>query len=187
MILHQFSLGKVARTTAGLALALAGSGHAMAATQGSLGATSTGSAAISASVPNRARISGLTDVAFTNVNTNVTASRSQNVCVWSNTATKSYRVTATGSGAANTFRLANGALFVPYAVRWNAASGQTTGTLLTRGVASPVMVSTATHQSCATGPATTSSLNLRITAANLSLMQAQTTYAGTLTLLVTPQ
>ena len=40
---------------------------ASAATQGTLGATSTGNITITVSVPSRVQITGLTDVAFTNV------------------------------------------------------------------------------------------------------------------------
>src|SRR3546814_1094060 len=50
----------------GAVVAVATPGAALAATQGSLGATSTGTVSISASVPARVRISGLADVAFTN-------------------------------------------------------------------------------------------------------------------------
>lgn len=160
---------------------------AIAATQGDIGATTTGLVAISASVPNRARITGLSDVAFTNQNPTTAASRAQNVCVWSNTATKRYAIIATGSGAANAFTLANGTLTVRYSVRWNAAAGQTTGTALTSGTSSAVLTSTATHQTCASGPTASSSLIVGISTANLSTMRAATTYAGTLTLVVTPQ
>src|SRR5262245_5627324 len=73
---------------------------ALAATQGNLGATSTGSVAITASVPSRVRITGLADVAFTNQDPGTDASNAQDVCVWSNTATKGYTITATGSSAA---------------------------------------------------------------------------------------
>jgi hypothetical protein len=100
---------------------------ALAATQGTLGATSTGSITISASVPNRARITGLTDVSFLAQDPNTTASSAQNVCLWSNTATKGYTITASGSGTASAFTLANGALTVPYSVQWSASSGQTNG------------------------------------------------------------
>jgi hypothetical protein len=82
----------------------------LAATQGSLGATSTGTISISASVPARARLSGLVDVAFTNVDPSTAASSAQSVCAWSNTATRGYKITASGSGAANAFTLANGSL-----------------------------------------------------------------------------
>lgn len=160
---------------------------AQAATQGTLGATSTGTVAISASVPNRARITGLTDVAFTSQDPNTAASSAQNVCVWSNTATKGYTVTATGSGAANAFTLANGSLTVPYSVQWSATSGQTSGTALATGTASAGLVSTATQQICSSGPSTSASLIVGIGTADLGGMQAATSYTGTLTLVVTPQ
>ncbi len=97
------SLASVAIVVAALA-----SAPAMAATQGTLGATSTGSVAISASVPNRARITGLTDVAFTSQDPNTAASNAQSICVWSNTATKGYTVTASGSGTSSAFTLSGG-------------------------------------------------------------------------------
>lgn len=180
----------LAATRASSALALAavlGTSPALAATQGTMDATSTGTAVISASVPNRARITGLSDVAFINKNPATAARNAQNVCVWSNTATKRYTVTATGSGPAGAFALFNGALRANYTVRWNAASGRTTGTLLATGTASPSRITTATHQTCAIGPATTSSLIIGISTANLSAMQAATIYSGTLTLVITPQ
>ena len=174
-------------SSAAVVIAALASVPAMAATQGTLGATSTGTVAISASVPNRARITGLSDVAFTNQDPNTVASNAQNVCVWSNTATKGYTVTASGSGTSSAFTLANGLLTVPYSVAWNAASGATTGTALATGTASAGLVSTATQQICSAGPATTSSLVVGITTADLGGMQAATSYTGTLTLVVTPQ
>ena len=174
-------------TSAAIVVAAIASTPALAATQGTLGATSTGTVAISASVPNRARITGLADVAFTNQDPNTAASSPQNVCVWSNTATKGYTVTATGSGTSSAFTLANGLLTVPYSVAWNASSGATTGSALATGTASAGLVSTATQQVCSSGPVTTSSLIVGITTADLGGMQAETSYTGTLTLVVTPQ
>ena len=178
---------RISFTTALALAALAASSPANAATQGSLGATSTGTVSISASVPNRVRISGLSDVAFSNVDPSLDASNAQNVCVWSNTATKGYRITATGSGAANAFTLSNAALTVPYSVEWAASSGQTSGSALASGTALTGLTSTATNSSCASGPATSASLVVKILAANLQGMNAATSYTGTLTLLVAPE
>ena len=174
---------------AGLAalLTLAASGTAQAATQGSLGATSTGSVSISASIPSRVRISGLSDVAFTSVDPSIDASNAQNVCVWSNTSTKGYRVTATGSGAGNAFTLANAALTVPYTVEWAATSGQSSGSSLTSGTALTSLTSAATNSNCASGPAASASLIVKIGSADLQTMAAATSYTGTLTLLVAPE
>lgn len=177
----------------GLALALGGawglffSPAVYAATQGSLGATSTGSVSISASVPARARLTGLTDVSFANQDPAVAASSPQNVCVWSNTATKAYTITATGSGAANAFTLANGALTTPYSVQWNSTSGQASGTALAAGTVSASLTSVASQQSCTSGPTSSASLIVGIATTDLQTMQASTTYTGTLTLLITPQ
>jgi len=162
-------------------------GTAFAATQGTLGATSTGSITIGASIPNRVQLSKLTDVSFTNQDPSVNASNAQNVCVWSNTSTKGYNVTATGSGTANAFTLANGALTVPYSVEWAGSSGQTTGSALSTGTALTGLTSTATNMNCASGPATSASLIVNISSANLQTMQAATTYTGTLTLVVAPE
>lgn len=173
-----------------LAAALAGgltAGQASAATQGTLGATSTGSIGISASVPNRARITGLTDVAFTGQDPATAASNAQNVCVWSNTSTKGYTITATGSGASSAFTLSNGSTTVPYSVAWSASSGQTTGTALTAGTASASLTSSATNQTCSSAPAASASLIVGISTADLGTMSAGSSYTGTLTLLVTPQ
>lgn len=158
-----------------------------ASTQGSLGATSTGTVTITASVANRAQITGLTDIAFTNVDPASTATSSQSNCVWSNTANKGYSITATGSGTSGAFTLANGSLIVPYSVQWNASGGQTSGTALTAGTALGGMTSTAANPTCSTGAATTSSLIISIAAANLQGMTSATSYTGSLTLLVTPQ
>lgn len=162
-------------------------GSASAATQGSLGSTSTGSISIGASVPNRVQVSGLNDVAFTNQDPSIAASNAQNVCVWSNTSTRGYNVTATGSGAGNAFTLANAALTVPYSVEWTGSSGQTSGSPLTNGTALTGLSSTATTANCSSGPSATASLIVKIPATSLQGMQAATNYTGTLTLVVAPE
>lgn len=178
---------KLAITSALAGMVLGIATPATAATQGTLGATSTGSVAISASVPSRARITGLSDIAFTNQDPTVAASNAQDVCVWSNTATKAYTVTATGSGAASEFTLSNGSATVPYSVEWASTSGQTTGTVLSTGTASASLTSAATNQTCSSAPAASASLIVGISTANLSTMTAGSSYTGTLTLLITPQ
>ena len=170
-----------------LAASLSISGAASAASQGTLGATSTGNITITASVPSRARITGLTDVSFLNQDPGTAASDAQDVCVWSNTATKGYTVTATGDGGANAFTLTNGSGTVAYSVEWNASSGQTSGTALTTGVASAGLVSTATHQTCTSGPSSSASLIVGIDTTELGTMDAGSNYTGVLTLVVTPQ
>ena len=177
---------RVALLCAALASGFA-SGPAFAASQGTLGSTSTGTVSISASVPSRARITGLSDVAFTNQDPGTPASNAQNVCIWSNTATKGYTVTATGSGSGSAFTLTNGSGTVPYSVEWAASSGQTSGSALLSGTATGTLTTTAVNQTCSVAPATTASLIVNIATADLSTMDAGTSYTGTLTLVVTPQ
>jgi hypothetical protein len=167
--------------------AILANGAADAATSGSLGATSTGSVSIGASVPNRVQISGLSNVDFTNQDPAVAAVSAQNVCVWSNTSTKGYNVTASGSGTASAFTLANGAATVPYSVEWSQTSGQSAGTSLGVGTALTGQKSTATNALCASGPSSTASLIVRMSTASLQSMPALTVYTGTLTLVVAPE
>lgn len=162
-------------------------GSASAATDGSLGATSTGTVGISASVPTRTRITGLSNVAFTNQDPATAASDAQDVCVWSNTSTAAYTITATGSGAGSAFTLTNGSGTVPYSVEWAGSSGATSGAALTAGTASGSLTSTATHQTCASGPSASASLVVKMSTADLGTMTGGSSYTGTLTLLVTPQ
>jgi hypothetical protein len=178
---------RYSRLTAACIAALLVQGPALAATQGSLGTTSTGSISIGASVPNRVQLTGLSDVSFTNQDPATPASNAQNVCVWSNTATKGYNVTASGSGAASAFTLASGAATVPYSVEWAGSSGQASGTGLTSGSALTGLTSTATSATCASGASSSASLIVKISTASLQTMQAATTYTGTLTLVVAPE
>lgn len=178
------------RTSGALALTIASialTPGASAATQGTLGATSTGTVSISASVPARARISGLVDVAFTNQDPASAASFAQDVCVWSNTATKGYSIMASGDGTASAFTLAGASTTVPYTVQWSSSSGQSSGVSLTASSALAGLVSTATQQTCATGPAASASLVVGMSSATLQGMQALANYTGVLTLLVAPQ
>ena len=177
----------ILRLSAACVAAMLADGAALAATQGSLGSSSTGSIAIGASVPNRVQISGLTDVSFANHDPATPALDAQDLCVWSNTATRGYNVTATGSGSGNAFTLASGAQSVPYSVEWAGTSGQSSGTGLTSGSALTGLTSSATNATCSTGPGSTASLIVKIATPDLQSMQAATNYTGTLTLLVAPE
>lgn len=161
---------------------------ALASTQGTFGSTSTGSVTINASVPGRVRISGLSDVTFASVDPLVLASNAQNVCVWSNTSTRSYSITATGSGAGSALTLSSGALpAVPYTVQWAQTSGQTSGSSLAASTALSGQTSSATNSDCSAGPTSSASLVVSIASSTLQTMTAGVTYNGTLTLVVAPE
>lgn len=172
----------------GTALFLAVPSAALAATQGSLGATSSGTVGISATIPARVQISGLSDFGFGTLDPGSAASTAKNVCVWSNTGTKGYNVTATGDGTASAFTLSNGSTTLAYGVEWAGSSGQSTGTSLTTNTALTGLTSTATTPTCASGPATTASLIVKFSTAQLqAAVGSATAYTGTLTLLVAPE
>ena len=172
----------------GCAALLLTSVDASAANQGSLGANSTGSVTIQASVPARVRISGLNDISFINADPAAEARNSQSVCVWSNTATRGYNITASGSGASGAFTLASATLpVVPYTVEWNTTTGQTSGTALTAGTALTGRTSTATSSNCSSGPSASASLVVAVSSTALQGMTAGATYNGTLTLVVAPE
>ena len=96
-------------------------------------------------------------------------------------------MTASGSGTASAFTLANGAATVPYSVEWAQTSGQSAGTSLGVGTALTGQKSTATNALCASGPSSTASLIVRMSTASLQSMPALTVYTGTLTLVVAPE
>ncbi len=158
----------------------------LAATQGSIGSTSTGSVSISATVPGRVQISKLTDINFNVVDPTTAASAQEDVCVWSNTSGKGYQITASGDGASNAFTLTNGTDTLAYDVQWADTAGQSSGTALVTGSALGTQVSSATNPSCSAGPPATASLVVNMTAANLQAAVAGA-YTGTLTLVVAPQ
>jgi hypothetical protein len=183
-----FRFTKSALVAGALAAAVA-SAPAMAATptQGSLGATSQGVVGISATIPQRVQISGLSDFTFGTLDPATAASTPESVCVWSNTTTKGYSITATGSGASSAFTLSNGTTTLGYGVEWAGTSGQSTGTTLTTNVASS-FTSAAANPSCSSGAAMSASLIVGFTTAQLqAAVGSATAYTGTLTLLVAPQ
>jgi hypothetical protein len=133
------------------------------------------------------KISGLSDVAFVAVSPDVAATAAQNVCVWSNTATKGYSVTATGSGAGDAFELSGPTNPAPYAVAWIDAAGQSAGVLLIAGAALSGLKSSASSPDCSSGGEASSSLILTVDPATLQAAQPETAYTGVLNLLVSPQ
>jgi len=136
---------------------------------------------------NKVRITKLGDVAFGSIaNLSQDAVRSQSVCLYADTATNSYDVTASGTGPGGTFQLTSGADALGYQVQWSSSAGQTSGAQLAPNVPLTGQVASATHQTCGTGPATSASLIVVLPAAALSSAMAGT-YNGTLTLVVGPE
>jgi hypothetical protein len=136
---------------------------------------------------NKVRITTLSDVAFgTIANLSVDAVRGQSVCLFADTNTNGYNITATGTGSGGAFQLSSGAQSMSYEVQWSSSPGQSSGTQLAPNVPLTGQVSSATHQTCSAGPASSASLVILLRSASLSSATAGT-YNGTLTLVVGPE
>lgn len=136
---------------------------------------------------NNVRITKLADVAFgTIANLGADAVSSQSVCVYANTATNGYRITATGSGSGGNFALTSGANQLDYEVQWNQAAGQTTGSQLTPNGPLTGQITSATQQTCNSGPPTSASLIVLMRSSAL-LSATAGSYSGSLTLVVGPE
>ena len=136
---------------------------------------------------NKVRITALSDVAFgTIANLNADAVAIQSVCLYADTNTNGYNVTASGTGPGGSFALSSGATSLPYDVQWSGSPGQSSGTRLTANVPLTGQVSTATQQTCSSGPAASASLIVVLPTTGLSSATAGS-YSGNLTLLIGPE
>ena len=149
-----------------------------------LAALAAGAPVSPAQAADKARITGLSDVAFGTVNVGADQTASQNVCAYSDSNTNRYSVTATGGSGA--FELTSGADALPYEVLWAGSPNQTGGTSLVAGSARGGFTSSATHQFCNNGPSTSASLTIVLRAATLGSAQAGS-YSGTLLITIAPE
>ena len=136
---------------------------------------------------NKVRISNISDVAFgTLANLSADSVQSQSLCVYADTATNGYNVRASGSGPGGAFTLASGSDALPFEVQWSSSAGQSSGTQLSANVALSGQVSSASQQTCNTGPSSTASLIVVLRSGALSSAPAGS-YNGSLTLLIGPE
>ena len=167
---------------------------AQAATDGTLGGTSTGTSTLSVNVPLRALITGVADLNFsselTTWNGADDVTLADSVCVF--TSGGAYEVTASGSGAANAFTVTDGSTLISYTVQWDDSAGASSGTALTTGVQSSANFSgTTTLGDCTPTPTNNATFIVTMNgdSGTNDLASATTgvNYTGTLTLLVTPE
>ena len=136
---------------------------------------------------NKVRITKLSDIAFGMIgNLGQNAINSQSVCLYADTTTNGYNITASGAGPGGAFQLSSGASAMGYQVQWSSSAGQSSGTQLAPNVPLTGQISSSTHQTCASGPGTSASLIVVLPATALSSATAGT-YNGTLTLVVGPE
>lgn len=142
----------------------------------------TANVTLSVVIPAIIRISGIADLNLGTFNGTSNLSLADGVCIYRNGGSL-YGVMATGNGAGSSFRLANGAVSVPYTVTWQ----DTLGTVsLTSGVqANGRGNANVTSPTC--GGVNNATFTVTVTAANLLTALQPGAYGGVLTLMVIPQ
>lgn len=178
-------MNKIEKAIKGIlvASALATTGAAIAATDGTLGLTSTGTVNITVSTGDQIQISGMVDI----VGGHVVGSDfvgTTPVCIYKNGADNTFRINADSNFAGGGFNLADGggANPVAYTVNYFDGAGNTTAMVENTDVA----VDNANDQAtdCSSGNA---AQTFTITAADAALQAVPAgTYTDTLTILVTP-
>jgi hypothetical protein len=106
---------------------------------------------------------------------------SDQVCIYRSSGGTNYRITASGSGAGSSFRVANGGANIAYEVRWQPLPA---GSLTSLTAASPTGFSGASN-SINCGGSTNALLDITITESALSAA-ASGSYSGTLSILLEP-
>lgn len=155
-------------------------GSAFAATQGTIGATSTGSVDINAVIPNLIQISNLNDINLGTWSGSGDMTGNDENCVWSTT--RGYNLTATGSGAANAFTITDGSNTIAYSVAWDDVD--TNDQAVTSGDALAGQATDALTTNCLGGD----TANVTVTVAEADAAAAPAgSYSGTLTLVVAPE
>lgn len=158
---------------------------AMAATQGTLGATSSGTSVVSISKGHLVRISDIADFTF-GAQTSTPAKSNDNICIYSTSG--SYTVTASSAnGSGSLFRMADSGAtnFVNYTVEWNNAASGTSGTALTNTVASATQTGADTSSTTCSG-STNARLFVQVDNTTFTAAPSGVSYTDTLTLLVAP-
>lgn len=134
----------------------------------------------------KARLTQLSDVAFGLITGMGDQAISQNLCAFSASATNTYSVIGNGSGPDGTFALTGGPAPLAYDVLWASSANQASGTALLAGAPSSGFVSTASQQSCNSGPASSATLTIVIRASTLSSASAGS-YSGALQITIAPE
>lgn len=157
---------------------------AFAATDGTPGVTSTGDTSVSLSISNLVRISGIADMNFGTYDGSGDLAQDDDVCVWTNQSSGTYKVLAQGDGDSNAFTVSSGAGTLSYSVKWNNTTGTTGNTALTADTISGEFSGASTTSSTCSG-GDTANFEVTFSAADL-LAVRPATYTGVLTLVVSP-
>jgi hypothetical protein len=178
-------ISKLIRATAAVSLMF--SAPAFAATQGTLGVASSGSARISATLNPVARVSNLNDLTLPAWNGSGDVAAYDDVCVYTNTAGGKYNVTVTGDGSGNAFTLTDGRNTMAYQVTWNTAASATGAKSLSSGRAERSLTGASTASTdCGAGASLNARLAVKVPEATLLATPAGT-YTGAVTVTIAPE
>jgi hypothetical protein len=186
--IEKISIARMAGAAAVVGSLALGGGVALAATQGTLGSTSTGTSLLSATVPALAKITGVADLALGSFDGVTDLDGNDDVCVFSNVGAGTYAVTMSSANQSGTdFRIADGGAtnFAVYNAYWNDVTTTTGRTLVGSGV-QLVGQTGADNSSTSCGGGNTGNFSVNIPSANLGALPADS-YTDTITILITPQ
>lgn len=158
-----------------------------AATQGTLGITSTGTVNVSITIPALVQITGLSDITLGST-TAFPATGSTTACIYSNVASPlgSYYVTATSQNTSGTdFRVKDsGTDYIVYSAYWNNSSAASQTTALTSGTKTAQQTGgSAVSLTC--GGSANANFNISFSSSQVQGAPAAT-YTDVVTLLITP-
>jgi len=156
-----------------------------AATDGTLGATSTGDTGITLGVSNLVRITGMNDLSFGTYSGVADFKKDDDVCIWTNQAGGNYKVTPKGDGASFAFTVTRGAGSpLAYTVKWNNTTGVSGNTSLTANTLSGAFSGASTTSSTCGGGV---NANLQVIFDEATLLSSVPgTYTGVITLVISP-
>lgn len=134
----------------------------------------------------KARVSGFADASFGIVTGFGDQSISQSLCAYSSSKTATYSVMASGDGAAGAFALSSGSSQLGYDVLWADAPNLSGGTALAPNVPLSGLTSTASQQSCISGPPASASLTIVLRDSILRSALAGS-YSGAVQITIAPE
>lgn len=160
-------------------------GLVFAASDGTVGATSTGTASVLMTIPKLIRARNFANFAFGNYVGSGDLNGNDNLRISTNygTATRTYRVTASGSGAGSAFSITNGTTPLIYNAYFNDATGVVGRVALTATVPLTTQGNASKPLSSNTNNA---NLSIEILQANLQSVDSGA-YTGVITLVFAPE
>jgi hypothetical protein len=163
-----------------------GIGTTYSATDGTLGATSSGSVGISITIPTLVRITNVQNLDLGTFTGSGDLSANDSVCIYTNLSAGTYKITASGDGTAGAFEVRNGsAVSLPYLVFWNDQPSPSGGIALVSGTASPTQGGADISSQTCSGLGNNANFMVRMLE---SVLQGAIpdVYTGTLSLVIEP-